>query len=105
MKFVFSYKALSIHTHVPVQRGTSFLIKLNTIFWRVTKPPESRMDCVVKTDCLYDECHSDVSGMKNWVFNTTILITLITNASRMNEQKFANFFVVLLSHSDSFIML
>jgi hypothetical protein len=99
----FSYKAMSIHTRVPVQQGTSLLINLNTTFRH--EPHESRIDCVVKTDCLYDERHSDASGMKNRVFTIIILIALITDAARMNGQKFANFFVVPLSHYDSFIML
>jgi hypothetical protein len=78
---------------------------LNTILLHVTKPHESRIDCVVKRDCLYDERHSDVSGMKNRAFNITVLIALITDATRMNGQKFANFFVVLLSHSDSYVII
>jgi hypothetical protein len=95
---------MSIHTRVSVQRGTSSLINLNTIFRHVIKPHGSRIDCVVRTVCLYDERHSDVIGMKDRAFNTTILIALITDASLMNGEKFANFFVVLLSHSDKFSM-
>jgi hypothetical protein len=58
-----------------------------------------------RQDCLYDERHPDVNGMRNREFNTTVPIASITDAPHPNRYKFANFFVVLLSHSNSFILL
>jgi hypothetical protein len=93
---------VSMHTRAPVQQGI-FSDQLEHNIPAVIEPHEFRIDWAVETDCLYDEHHSNISGMQNRSLNT-IPFAPISDASLMNGQKLANFLVVLLSYCDSFII-